>query len=172
MVSARSFRIGASVYQGRCKVDCETSTLAPMPEPTPVQRMLGRSAALLFLISLLTGIYAGLAMTGKIPVDGHAALASHLNALMGTFLLLGFGWTLPMLRYGEVGQKRLALVFIGTSFANWIVTAVKAALKVAGLAMMGKPANDAIFVALQITVVLPTIIAAIAWVVGFKKPSR
>ena len=176
MVSARAFRIATQCIKvdvtRPINNDRQTGRLVEMVEPTPVQRTLGFSAALLFVISLLTGVYAGLAMTGKIPVDGHSALASHLNALMGTFLLLGLGWTLPMLRYGEVGQKRLAFVFIATSFANWIVTAVKAALKVAGLAFIGKPANDAIFVALQLTVVLPTLVASIAWVAGFKKTSR
>jgi hydroxylaminobenzene mutase len=140
-----------------------------MAEPTPVQRTLGRSAAYLFLVALVTGLYAGLAMTGRIHADGHAALASHLNALMATFLLAALGWTMPMLRYGEVGQRRLAWVFIATSFANWLVTAVKAALFVSGLALVGKPANDGIFIALQLTVVLPTIGGAIAWIVGFGK---
>jgi hydroxylaminobenzene mutase len=121
------------------------------------------------LVALLTGIYAAAAMTGKIHVDGHAALASHLNALMGTFLLGTVGWTLPMLRYGEVGKRRLAIVLVVSSFANWIITAVKAALFVAGIDVQGKAANDGVFGALQVFVVLPMIGAAIAWILGFRK---
>lgn len=141
-----------------------------MLETTPglTERLLGKAAALLFLIALLTGLYAGLAMSGKIPVHGGAALASHLNALMGTFLMVSFGWTMPMLRYGDAAKRRLALVFVATSYANWIITAVKAALQVSGLDLVGKAANDGVFVALQIFVVLPTLGAAIAWVLGFR----
>lgn len=140
----------------------------PKAPISSVQRTLGFAAAVLMAIGLLTGLYAGLAMSGKIPADGHAALASHLNALMGTFLLVSLGWTLPMLRYGEVGQRRLALVFIVSSYANWIITAVKAALFVSGLDLAGKAANDGVFVALQVFVVLPTLAASIAWALGFR----
>ena len=135
---------------------------------SPAQRTLGLAAAVLMAIGLVTGLYAGLAMSGKIPADGHAALASHLNALMGTFLLVSVGWTLPMLRYGAVGQGRLARVFIVASYANWLITAVKAALFVSGLDLVGKAANDGVFVALQAFVVLPTLAASIAWALGFR----
>jgi hypothetical protein len=142
-----------------------------MPEssfPTPTERLLGAASASLFLIALLTGLFAGAAMTGHVHADPHTALAAHLNALMGTFLLASFGWTLPMLRYGDVGKRRLALVFIGSSFANWAVTTTKATLFVSGLEPSGHAANDAVFVALQIAVVLPSILGAGAWVLGFR----
>ncbi len=134
-----------------------------------MERTLGFSAACLTLIALLTGIYAAAAMTGHIHADGGAALASHLNALMGTFLLGVLGWTLPMLSYGEVGKRRLAIVFIVSSYANWLITAVKATLFVKGIDVQGHAANDGVFVALQIFVVLPTIAASIAWLLGFHK---
>lgn len=137
--------------------------------PDSTQRLLGVSAASLFLIALLTGIYAGAAMTGKLHVNGKTALAAHLNALMGTFLISGVGWTLPMLHYGSAGKRRLALAFILTSYANWIVTSIKAALDVGGLTPDGPPANTAVFVALQIFVVIPTFVAALAWVWGFRR---
>ena len=110
-------------------------------------------------------------MTNHVHADGHAALASHLNALMGTFLLCALGWTLPMLSYGETGKRRIAIVFIVSSFANWLITAVKAALFVAGIDVQGHAANDGVFIALQIFVVLPTIGAASAWILGFRKVS-
>ncbi len=140
-----------------------------MSESPSVERTLGLAAAWLMLIALLTGIYAAAAMTGKLHVDGHAALASHLNALMGTFLLGVVGWTMPMLSYGPRGKRRLAMVLIVSSFANWLITAVKAALFVAGIDVQGQAKNDGVFVALQIFVVVPMIAAAIAWIIGFRK---
>lgn len=142
--------------------------MTPAPTPHPTERLLGASAAALFLLALLTGLYAGGAMTGKLHVDAHAALASHLNALMGTFLLVSYGWTLPMLRYGEVGRRRLAILFIASSLANWAVTAAKAALFVSGLEPSGRGGNDTIFVLLQVTVVLPGLVGAVAWLAGFR----
>src|SRR5678815_4193749 len=85
------------------------------------QRLLGGAAALLFALSLLSGLYAGAAMSGKLAVNPGAALASHLNGMMGAFLLVSFGWTLPMLRYGAAGRRRIALAFVLTSYANWSV---------------------------------------------------
>ena len=98
------------------------------------------------------------------------ALAAHLNALMGTFFLLGVAWTLPMLRYGAVGQQRLAWLVIVANFANWAVTGVKAWLRVSGVDFIGQAANDAIFITLTLTVVLPSLAAAAAWVYGFRRP--
>jgi hydroxylaminobenzene mutase len=140
-----------------------------MSESSSVERTLGLAAAWLMLVALLTGIYAAAAMTGKLHVDGHTALASHLNALMGTFLLGVVGWTMPMLSYGPRGKRVLATVLIVSSFANWFITAVKAALFVAGIDVQGQPKNDGIFVALQIFVVVPMIAAAVAWIIGFRK---
>jgi hydroxylaminobenzene mutase len=140
-----------------------------MSESSSVERTLGLAAAWLMLVALLTGIYAAAAMTGKLHVDGHAALASHLNALMGTFLLGVVGWTMPMLSYGPRGKRVLAMVLIVSSFANWLITAVKAALFVAGIDVQGQARNDSVFIALQIFVVVPMIAAAIAWIIGFRR---
>jgi hydroxylaminobenzene mutase len=130
---------------------------------------MAHAAAWLMLIGLLTGGYVSSAMTGKISADPHMALAAHLNALMGTFFLLGVAWTLPMLRYGAVGQQRLAWLVITANFANWAVTCVKAWLRVSGVDFIGQPANDGIFVALTLTVVLPSLAATGAWVYGFRR---
>jgi hydroxylaminobenzene mutase len=139
------------------------------PAPLPAARLMAHAAAWLMLIGLLTGGYVSSAMTGKIPADPHMALAAHLNALMGTFFLLGVAWTLPMLRYGAVGQQRLAWLVIVANFANWAVTCVKAWLRVSGVDLIGQPANDAIFLTLTATVVLPSLVAAGAWVYGFRR---
>ncbi|MGZ3458693.1 MAG: hypothetical protein ACXU86_09320 [Archangium sp.] len=146
------------------------SAPASLESPLPAARLMAQAAAWLALLGLLTGGYVSAAMTGKVPADAHAALAAHLNALMGTFLLLGVAWTLPMLRYGPVGQRRLAWAFIVANFANWAVTAVKAWLHVAGVDAIGEPVNDAVFGVLTFTVVLPALGAAAAWVYGFRRP--
>ncbi len=139
------------------------------PAPLPAARLMAHAAAWLTLLGLLTGGYVSAAMTGKVPADAHMALASHLNALMGAFLLLGVAWTLPMLRYGAVGQRRLAWAFVVANFANWGVTAVKAWLRVSGVDATGEPVNDAVFGVLTLTVVLPALGAAAAWVYGFRR---
>jgi len=108
-------------------------------------------------------------MVGKIHADAHAMLASHLNALLGAFLMLGVAWTLPMLRYGPKGQMRLAWAFVVATWANWLITAIKAFLFVSGVDKTGEPKNDAVFGALMVLVILPSLAAAIAWAVGFAR---
>jgi len=147
-----------------------TPATATAPAPLPAARLMAHAAAWLMLVGLLTGGYVSSAMTGKVPADPHMALAAHLNALMGTFFLLGVAWTLPMLRYGPVGQQRLAWAVIIANFANWAVTCVKAWLRVSGVDLIGQPANDAIFITLTLSVVLPSLAAAAAWVYGFRRP--
>jgi hydroxylaminobenzene mutase len=130
---------------------------------------MAHAAAWLMLLGLLTGGYVAAAMTGKVPADPQTALAAHLAALMGTFFLLGVAWTLPMLRYGPVGQQRLAWLVIVANFANWAVTSVKAWLHVAGIDFMGQATNDAVFLVLTVTVVAPVLAASAAWVYGFRR---
>lgn len=142
---------------------------ASLPAVLPAARLLAHASAWLVLLGLLTGGYVAAAMTGKVPADGQVALASHLAALMGAFMMLGVGWTLPMLGYGAVGQRRLAWAFIVANFANWFVTGVKAWLRVPGVDATGEPVNDAVFGVLTLTVVLPALGAAAAWVYGFRR---
>jgi hydroxylaminobenzene mutase len=146
-----------------------TPASPPAPAVLPAARLMAHAAAWLTLLGLLTGGYVSAAMTGKVPADAHMALASHLNALMGAFLLLGVAWTLPMLRYGPRGQHRLAWTFIVANFANWSVTAVKAWLRVSAVDATGEPVNDAVFGVLTLGVVLPALGAAAAWVYGFRR---
>lgn len=129
-----------------------------------MQKTLALAAAWLFLLALLTGIYAAQAMNGSIPADPHAALAAHLDALMAVFLLLGAAWSLPFSRLGARGQKWLAWSFIVPSYANWAITALKAWLHVKGLALTGEPANDAVFAALAVFVVAPSLASAAGWI--------
>jgi hydroxylaminobenzene mutase len=91
-----------------------------------------------------------------------------LNALLGAFWIFAVGWTLPMLRYGPTGQRRLAYGVILPNYANWLVTCVKAALHVAGIDVSADPANNAIFGMLTGLVVLPSVAAAVAWLWGLR----
>ncbi len=137
-----------------------------MPQSQPA-RDLTRNAAILLAFGMLTGIFVSAAMTGKVPADAHAALASHLNALLGCFWMVGVAYSMPMLRYGETGLNRLVWITTLPNFANWIVTALKAFLKVSGVDFVGEGKNDLVFGLLTALVVIPSFVAAGAWVYGF-----
>ncbi len=130
-------------------------------------RDLTRNAAILMALGLLTGAFVSAAMTGKVPADSHAALASHLNALMGCFWMVAVAFSMPMLRYGEKGLQRLVWLTTLANFSNWIITAFKAFLRVPGVDYVGEAKNDLVFGLLTLFVVLPSFAAAGAWVYGF-----
>src|SRR5450755_3943440 len=91
--------------------------------PNPAAKQLTLNAAVLMAIGLLTGIFVAAAMVGKANADPHAALASHLNALLGCFWMVAVAYSMPMLRYGEQGQRRLVWLTTLPNYANWIITA-------------------------------------------------
>ncbi len=139
-----------------------------MPQTSsPFARDLTRNAAVLMALGLATGIFVSAAMTGKAPADPHAALASHLNALLGCFWMIGVAYSMPMLRYGEVGLKRLVWITTVPNFSNWLVTGIKSFLKVSGVDYVGEGKNDFIFGLLTTLVVIPSFVAVGAWVYGF-----
>ena len=137
-----------------------------MTETPELQRRLARNAAVLLTLGLLTGVYVSAAMTGKVPADGHMALAAHLNALLGCFWMCAVAFTLPLTRFGPLGQARLVWAVTVPNFANWAVTCVKAWLRVPGVDAVGNAPNDVIFGLLTLLVVLPSLAAAGAWVYG------
>lgn len=141
---------------------------SPAPAAAQTVRFLGRSGAILILLSLLTGFFVAAAMTGKVPADPHAALASHLNAMLGGFWILGVAWSVPLLRFEARGLQRLAWAVVIANYANWIVTALKAVWRVSGVDFVGEARNDAIFGLLTFLVVVPSIAAAAVWVYAFK----
>jgi hydroxylaminobenzene mutase len=130
------------------------------------QTLLARAGAILILLGLLTGGYVSAAMTGALPVDAGAALASHLNAILGGFWIFAVAWSVPRLGYGPTGARRLAWLVIVPNFANWFVTAIKAWWMVKGIAAIGEWKNDAIFGLLIALVVIPSLAAAGAWAWG------
>jgi hydroxylaminobenzene mutase len=128
------------------------------------------SGATLFAVGMFTGLWSGIALTGKVKVAiPHLALAAHLNALFGGLWLIALAFTLPMLSYGEKGKKRLIALTLIPAYGNWLVTLVASFLGVTGLDYTGDHANDAIAVLLHTIVVLPSLAATVAWAWGFKR---
>ena len=133
---------------------------------TTLQRQTALLGAVLLIIGFATGGLLAMAMTGKVSADPHTILAAHLNCLFGCFWLCAVAFTLPFLRYGDVGARRLMILTAIPAYANWVVTVVKAFLHVAGVGLNGNGPNDAVFAALNVLVVLPSFAAAIAWAYG------
>ncbi|MSP74472.1 MAG: hypothetical protein EXR76_20280 [Myxococcales bacterium] len=129
-------------------------------------RLMARSAAVLLLVGLLTGALVAFAMTGKLDAEPHAMLAAHLNAILGTFWILGVAFTLPMLSFGAKGKRHLAALVIFANASNWLITLVKSLLGVVGVSLSGDGANDSVYVALNLAVVLPSLLAAFCWIRG------
>jgi hypothetical protein len=134
-----------------------------------VQRRAAFLGAVLLIISFATGGLLAMAMTGKVSADAHGVLAAHLNALFGCFWLCAVAFTLPLTRFGETGASRLVLLTAIPAYANWIITIAKAFLHVAGVGLNGNGSNDAVFVALNVFVVLPSFAAAVVWAYGLAK---
>lgn len=118
-------------------------------------------------IGLVTGGFVSAAMTGKVDADPGAALASHLNALLGCFWMVAVAYSMPMLRYSERGLTRLAWLTTVPNYANWAVTVLKSFLKVKGIDFAHEGKNDTVFGLLTAFVVIPSLVAAGAWVYGF-----
>lgn len=134
-----------------------------------LQRLAALLAAVLLLIGFATGGLLAGAMTGKVTADAHAVLAAHLNAVLGCFWLASVAATLPLVGFEERGARRLVLLTALPAYANWLITTIKAFLRVSGVELMGKGPNDAIFAALNVFVVLPSFAAAGVWAWGLYK---
>lgn len=127
------------------------------------------SGALLFLIGMLTGLWAAAALTGQVKVGiPHLALAAHLNGLLGGLWLIGVAWTFQFLHYGETGLRRLAFGVALPAWANWLVTLIASFLGVTGLQYNSDRGNNLIAALLQTLVVVPTLVACGFWVWGFR----
>lgn len=145
-----------------------------MPDDTrALQRKTAASGAALLVIAFATGGLLAAAMTKKIDADVHTVVAAHLNAILGCLWLVALAATLPLVRFGPVGRRRLVLATALPAYANWLVTTVKSFLHVTGVDATGDHANDVVFVALNVLVVVPSFVAAIAWTVGLlrREPS-
>ena len=131
-----------------------------------LQRKTAAAGAVLLVLGFLTGVLLAQAMTHHIDADLHQILAAHFIAVLGCLWLVAVALTLPMLRYGEKGRRRLVLVTAIPAYGNWGVTAVKSFFHVSGVGLTGDNANDAVFAALGALVVIPSVVAAGAWAYG------
>lgn len=143
-----------------------SSYIRAMAAFTALQRKTAAAGAALLVIAFATGGILAAALTKKVDADAHEVAAAHLNAIFGCLWLVALAATLPMLRFGDRGRARLALCTAIPAYMNWLVTVVKAFFHVAGVDLTGDGTNDAIFAVLNVTVVLPAFVAAIAWTIG------
>ena len=126
---------------------------------SPKQRLLSFGVGLI-LLALLTGVWTGLVMTGKLPgPDPHQALATHLEALLNGMLLILLAVALDNARLTEGRRNLIVWLLIYEGYMNWFATGVSAFWHVNGLDL--KPSlgwqNNTIAVALY-TVVLTAIV--------------
>ncbi|MCK6546103.1 hypothetical protein L6R52_09560 [Myxococcota bacterium] len=132
------------------------------------QRRLAFYAAILFLLSGLTGLPIGAARTGALDADAGTLLGAHTVAIIGALWLLGVAWTLPMVHLSERGMKLLVASVPVASYANWLVTTAKAFLHVKGVALDGNPANNTVLALLTLFVVVPTLTGCLLWAWGLR----
>jgi hypothetical protein len=132
-----------------------------------LRRGLLRAGAWVFALGLLTGLWAGLVLTGKVRVAfPRLALGAHLTAMLGGLWLIAVAWSLDFLRYGPRGQRRLAWLIALSVWANWALTLVASALGVRGLEYTRDPLNNVIAALLDLFVVVPALVGAFAWAWG------
>src|SRR5436190_1262197 len=103
------------------------------PKQSPKQMLLTFGVGLI-LIALLTGIWVGFVMTGKMPgPDQHQALATHLEALLNGMLLIILALVMDSTKL-TAGQKNLTVwLLIYEAYMNWFATLISAFWHVTGL---------------------------------------
>ena len=131
-----------------------------------LQRRTAAAGAVLLVLAFATGVLLAEAMTNHIDADLHQILAAHLVAVLGCLWLVALALTLPMVRYGDAGRRRLVALTVIPAYGNWGVTTVKSFFHVSGVGLNGDHANDAVFAALGALVVIPSFAAAVAWAYG------
>src|SRR5258706_16039179 len=107
------------------------------------------------VIAFLGGVLLAAAQTKKVDADVHEIVAAHLNAVLGSLWIGALAFTLPMLRFGDKGRRRLVLATVIAAYGNWLITTIKAFLFVAGVEPTGDRANDVVFGALSVVAVSP-----------------
>jgi hypothetical protein len=144
-----------------------------MTEIDQIRKRMAFAGALLFSLGMVTGFWLAAAVTKKFGIGDpvltpQLARAAHLNALFGTFWLVGAAWSFQFLHYSARALKRLAFIIALPAWANWLVTLAASIIGVNGLSYTGQLANDVIAFLLQALVVLPTLIACAFWLWGFR----
>jgi hypothetical protein len=138
-----------------------------------LRHRVARSGGWLFAVGLLTGVWAAVVLTERVVVPiPRLALAAHLNGILGGLWLIAVAATLDRMRYGLAGRRRLGLLVIVATWANWLVTLIASGLGVRGLEFTADPRNNAIAILLEVFVVIPSLLGAFAWAWGFGGPPR
>ena len=138
-----------------------------------LRHRVARSGGWLFAVGLLTGVWAAVVLTERVVVPiPRLALAAHLNGILGGLWLIAVAATLDRMRYGLAGRRRLGLLVIVATWANWLVTLIASELGVRGLEFTADPRNNAIAILLEVFVVIPSLLGAFAWAWGFGGPPR
>lgn len=129
--------------------------------------IIAKSAAILFLLGLLTGIYVTVVATGQLDGDLGASLAAHLNGIIGALIILSLFLIVPTVKYGHKYKRNMILLFILSNYANWLITTIKSFLRVDGIELIEKSlANNLVHIALVLLVVIPSLVGAGMWVFG------
>jgi hypothetical protein len=137
-----------------------------------IRRGLAQAGATLFFIGMLTGLWSGAALTGKVVLDiPRLALAAHLTALLGGLWQIAVAWTFDFLHYDERGLRRLAILTIVPAWGNWLLTMVASVLGVRGLDYSPPVANQVLAGLLHVVVVLTGLAGTGLWAYGFRKRS-
>jgi (hydroxyamino)benzene mutase len=144
-----------------------------LTQATDTQRTLIKAGAILFAVGLLTGIWSAFALTHmahfRMP---RLALVAHLNALLGGMWLMVVAYSFHFMNCAEKCQQRIALTFMLSAWANWLVTLGASIVGARGLEYSDDPANNVVAFLLQVLVVLPALAGSLFWVRGlFGKPS-
>jgi (hydroxyamino)benzene mutase len=150
-----------------------------MGAPTELQRVLMARASKLFLVGLLTGLWAavvlshGRAIGLDLPAPRHErlALSAHLAAIFGTFWLLAIAFTVEHTRYDAPGKRRLATLVTLVAYGDWLVTLLASILDVRGIDFGGPGANRAVAGLNQLIVVVPALVAGYLWAAGLHQKS-
>ena len=129
-----------------------------------IQLQLVKNAALLIAFALLTGLYMSLVAMKIIDAEFQTVLSAHLNALLGSFWLLGVGWSLSFCQAPLEQLKQMSRLMILANWSNWFFTLIKAHLHVAGIQMTADWINNSILIALTLFVVLPALYACWIWI--------
>jgi hydroxylaminobenzene mutase len=145
-----------------------------MEKPTSLQRALFGRAAVLFLLGMLTGLWAGVALSeGKAlgihldpPKHERLVIGAHMNGLIGCFWLLGVAFTLPHVGTDERGRRRLAFLTTVATYGAWASALLASLLDVRGLTFLGESKNDFIAGLFIVAVVIPTLAASVLWARG------
>jgi len=130
-----------------------------------IEHLLIKSAALLLLLALLTGFYISAAAMKLVDANVSMALSAHLNALLGSFWILGVAYSLKYCHLNHQQLARMSYLIIIANYSNWFITAVKAYLNVSAISWIaGQWSNNLVLVGLTLLVVLPSLIGALLWV--------